>query len=235
MGFYRPFLPDIYQCWRSRHNARLNHWFLFMIDLYFAPTPNGKKISIGLHEMAMPYEIKPINIGQGEQMTPEFLAISPNNKIPAIVDHETNPPLALFESGAILTYLAEKCGQFLPTSGDARYRVFEWLYWQVGGLGPMAGQFSHFAMFAPEDQKNGYGHTRYANEYDRLLGVMNRVLEHREYLAGDYSIADMASFPWVEPCGQLGVSVEPFPHVMRWIAALKERPALMAGYAVGSS
>ncbi len=205
-----------------------------MLDLHFTPTPNGRKITIFLHELDIPYEMKRVDLGKGDQFTPEFLAISPNNRMPAIVDHDTDPPITLFESGAILTYLADKYGKFLPTSGEARYRVFEWLYWQVGGLGPMAGQLSHFVNYAPDDQKNGYGHTRYANEFDRLLGVMNRVLENREFLAGDYSIADMASFPWVVPYKRFGGTMEHLPHLKRWFDAMKARPAVVSGCEVGS-
>ena len=169
-----------------------------MIDLYYWPTPNGWKISIMLEECGLPYRVVPVNIGQGDQFKPEFLAISPNNRMPAIVDPEgPEGRIAIFESGAILCYLAEKSGRFLPHGSNARVEVLQWLYWQVGGFGPMAGQLSHFVNYAPEP--NPYAHDRYAKEYDRLIGVMDRRLADREFLAGGYSIADMATWPWLLP------------------------------------
>ena len=171
-----------------------------MIDLYYAPTPNGWKITIMLEEIKVPYKIIPVNLGKGDQFTPEFLAISPNNRMPVIVDHQgpSSKKVSVFESGAILMYLGEKSGKFCPKDPFLRIRVLEWLFWQVGGLGPMAGQVSHFVNYAPNfPGDHSYSEKRYKNEYDRLLGVMDNVLSERPYLAGDYSIADMASFPWV--------------------------------------
>ena len=169
-----------------------------MIDLYYAPTPNGWKITIMLEEAQLDYKVIPVNLGDGDQFKPEFLKISPNNRMPAIVD--SNGPggekISIFESGAILMYLGEKSGKFFPQSDKDRIKVLEWLFWQIGGLGPMAGQVSHFVNYAPNfPGDHSYSEKRYKNEYDRLLGVMDSVLEEREFLAGDYSIADMASFP----------------------------------------
>ena len=172
-----------------------------MIDLYYAPTPNGWKISIMLEECELDYNVIPVNLGKGDQFKPEFLKISPNNRMPVIVDHDNSfdgEALSVFESGAILMYLGEKTGQFFPQESPKKERVLEWLFWQIGGLGPMAGQVSHFVNYAPNfPGDHSYSEKRYKNEYDRLLGVMNNVLDQREYLAGDYSIADMASFPWI--------------------------------------
>ena len=162
-----------------------------MIDLYYAPTPNGWKITIMLEECSIPYKVIPVNLGKGDQFKPEFLAISPNNRMPAIVDHEgpDDEEISVFESGAILLYLGEKTGKFLPTQAAERIKVLEWLFWQIGGLGPMAGQVSHFVNYAPNfPGDHSYSEKRYKNEYDRLLGVMNNILIEREYLAGDYSI-----------------------------------------------
>ena len=200
-----------------------------MLDLYFAPTPNGWKITIMLEEIGLPYVIKPVNLGAGDQFKPEFLAISPNNRMPALVDYDApGGPLSIFESGAILIYLAEKSGQFMPKDLHARFDVLQWLFWQVGGLGPMAGQLSHFVNYAPGGPaQNTYAHTRYKNEYDRLFAVMARSLDQRMYLAGDdYTIADMASWPWIVPYKRFEQDVDSYPSVRRWFDAVKERPAV---------
>jgi GST-like protein len=207
-----------------------------MIDLYYWPTPNGWKVSIMLEETGLPYRLVPVNIGRGEQFRPEFLAISPNNRMPAIVDpapfvEDGGGPIAVFESGAILLYLAEKSGQFLPTDLRGRYEVTQWLFWQMGGLGPMAGQAHHFRQYAPETIP--YAVDRYTNEVNRLYGVMNRRLADREFLAGAYSVADMAAFPWVVPYQNQGQKLEDFPHLERWFAAMKARPAVARGLDVG--
>ena len=200
-----------------------------MIDLYYWPTPNGHKISIMLEECGLPYEVKPVDIGAGDQFDPEFLAISPNNRMPAIVDTETG--VSVFEGGAILMYLAEKAGKFLPTDTTQRFEVLQWLFWQAGGLGPMAGQLSHFVNYVKENVP--YAHKRYANEYDRLLAVMDVRLRDREFLAGDYSIADIASFPWVVPYRRLGNDLDVFPNLRRWFDTLKKRPAVRRGVDLG--
>ena len=200
-----------------------------MIDLYYWPTPNGHKISIMLEECGLEYEVRPVDIGAGDQFDPEFLAISPNNRIPAIVDSDTG--ISVFEGGAILVYLAEKAGRFLPTDTTQRFDVLQWLFWQAGGLGPMAGQLSHFVNYVQEDVP--YAHKRYANEYDRLLAVMDVRLRNRDFLAGDYSIADIASFPWVLPYRRLGNDLDNFPNLRRWFDTLKERPAVQRGVNLG--
>jgi GST-like protein len=205
-----------------------------MIDLHYWPTPNGWKVSIMLEETGLPYRLVPVNIGRGEQFRPEFLAISPNNRMPAIVDHEPadgSGPLSVFESGAILLYLADKTGKFLPKDLRGRYEVTQWLMWQMGGLGPMAGQAHHFRQYAPE--KIAYAIDRYTNEANRLYGVMNKRLADREFLAGAYSIADMAAFPWVVPYQNQGQNLEDFPHLKRWFEAMKARPAVSRGIDVG--
>jgi GST-like protein len=202
-----------------------------MIDLYYWPTPNGHKISIMLEECGLEYEVRPVDIGAGDQFAPEFLAISPNNRIPAIVDSDTG--ISVFEGGAILVYLAEKVGRFLPTDTAQRFDVLQWLFWQAGGLGPMAGQLSHFVNYVQEDVP--YAHKRYANEYDRLLAVMDVRLRNRDFLAGDYSIADIASFPWVLPYRRLGNDLDNFPNLRRWFDTLKERPAVQSGINLGKS
>ena len=207
-----------------------------MIDLYYAPTPNGWKITIMLEEASLPYNVIPVNLGKGDQFKPEFLAISPNNRMPAIVDHEgpDGEEISVFESGAILLYLGEKTGKFLPTQAAERIKVLEWLFWQIGGLGPMAGQVSHFVNYAPNfPGDHSYSEKRYKNEYDRLLGVMNNILTEREYLAGNYSIADMASFPWVTAYKRYEVDLNKFKEVRRWFDALKNRPAVRKGMDVG--
>ncbi len=207
-----------------------------MIDLYYAPTPNGWKITIMLEEAQMDYKVIPVNLGAGDQFKPEFLKISPNNRMPAIVDSDGpgGKEISVFESGAILMYLGEKSGKFFPQSDKERIKVLEWLFWQIGGLGPMAGQVSHFVNYAPNfPGDHSYSEKRYKNEYDRLLGVMNMVLEEREFLAGDYSIADMASFPWVTAYKRYEVDLDSFKNVRRWFDAIKSRPAVRKGMDVG--
>ena len=209
------------------------------LELWYWPTPNGWKVSIALEEMGLPYEVKPVNIGAGEQFTPEFLAISPNNRMPALVDPEgpDGKPLSIFESGAILQYLANKSAQFYPTDIRTRAEVDQWLFWQVGGLGPMAGQTHHFRQYAPaliKDQRQiAYGVRRYTDETNRLYGVLNKRLADREYVAGDYSIADMAIWPWILP-GPQGQDLEDFPHLKAWTERVGARPAVQAGRAVGN-
>ena len=207
-----------------------------MIDLYYAPTPNGWKITIMLEECSLPYRIIPVNLGKGDQFKPEFLAISPNNRMPVIVDDDgpQGEKISVFESGAILLYLGEKTGKFLPSHQIDRIKVLEWLFWQVGGLGPMAGQVSHFVNYAPNfPGDHSYSETRYKNEYDRLLGVMNNILSERKYLAGDYSVADMASFPWVTAYKRYEVDLNKFKEVRRWFDTMKNRPAVRKGMDVG--
>lgn len=205
-----------------------------MITLYTYTTPNGRKISIMLEELGIPYNVKVVNLGKREQFDSAFTLISPNNKIPAIVDDENDgTPLTLFESGAILTYLADKYGRFLAPNGPTRYKTLEWLFWQVGGLGPMFGQLGHFGVFAPE--KLPHAIQRYADESDRLLNVMERQLNAHAFLAGDdYSIADMATYPWAFNAGTflsefLGKSVAKKPAVQRWLNTIGERPAVQRG------
>ncbi len=207
-----------------------------MIDLYYWPTPNGWKISIMLEECALPYNFIPVNIGKGEQFAAGFLAISPNNRMPAIVDHAPaggGAPVAVFESGAILQYLAEKTGRFMPTDLRGRYRTLQWLMWQMGGLGPMAGQNGHFLLYAPE--KIPYAIDRYGKEVDRLYGVLNTQLGATQaYVAGaDYSVADMAIFPWVRTYKAQQIDLGKFAHVERWYNALFERPAVKRGLDLG--
>ena len=196
-----------------------------MIDLYYAPTPNGWKISIMLEEAEIEYNVIPVNLGAGDQFKPEFLKISPNNRMPVIVDHDgpQGEEVSVFESGAILMYLGEKSGKFFPQSDRERIRVLEWLFWQIGGLGPMAGQVSHFVNYAPNfPGDHSYSEKRYKNEYDRLLGVMDMVLEERDYLAGDYSIADMASFPWITAYKRYEVNLDTFKNVRKGMDVGKE-------------
>ena len=200
-----------------------------MIDLYYWPTPNGHKISIMLEECGLDYNTIPVDIGRGDQFAPEFLRISPNNRMPAIVDHDTG--VSAFEGGAILIYLAEKCVQFLPTETRARNEVLQWLFWQAGGLGQMAGQLSHFVNYARDPVP--YARKRYASEYDRLLAVMDIRLRDRDFLAGDYSIADMASFPWVLPYKRLGNDLDRFANLRRWFDAIKARPAVRQAVDLG--
>ena len=204
-----------------------------MIDLYYWPTPNGWKISIALEEMELGYRVIPVNIGRGEQFKPEFLAISPNNRMPAIVDHEPaggGAPISVFESGAILVYLAEKTGRFLPKDLRGRFEALQWLFWQMGGLGPMLGQAHHFRQYAPE--KIQYAIDRYTNETNRLYGVLNKRLADREFVAGKYSIADMAAWPWIVPHERQGQNLEDFPHLQRWYDTLKARPAVQKGFSL---
>ncbi len=200
-----------------------------MIDLYYWPTPNGHKISIMFEECGLPYNAIAVNIGQGDQFKPEFLKISPNNRMPAIVDHEAG--ISIFEGGAILIYLAEKSGMLLPDEHAARVEVLQWLFWQAGGLGPMAGQLSHFVNYTEEDVP--YARERYANEYDRLLAVMDVRLRDRDFLAGAYSIADIACFPWVRPYRRLGNDLDKFENLRRWFDTLKKRPAVQARINLG--
>jgi GST-like protein len=207
-----------------------------MIDLYFWATPNGKKVSVALEELELAYKVIPINIGRGEQFTPEFLAISPNNRIPAIVDHAPaggGAAISVFESGAILLYLAEKTGKLLPKDVRARTQAHEWLMWQMGGIGPMFGQANHFAAYAPE--RIPYAISRYLNETKRLLKVLDTRLEGREFVAGSYSIADIASYPWVVAARDRLLKDEfGYPNVARWLDAIGARPAVTRGMTVAS-
>ncbi|PSB26690.1 glutathione binding-like protein [Stenomitos frigidus] len=203
-----------------------------MIDLYYWTTPNGHKITIFLEEVGLPYTVIPINIGAGDQFKPEFLKIAPNNRIPAIVDHDPatgSKPISIFESGAILLYLAEKTGKLIPTDLQGRADVLQWLFWQMGGLGPMAGQNHHFSQYAPE--KIPYAINRYVNETGRLYAVLDKRLSDREFLAGEYSIADIASYPWVVPYERQGQNLDHFPNLKRWFEAIQSRPATIRAYA----
>ena len=206
-----------------------------MIELHYWPTPNGHKVTLFLEETGLPYEILPVDIGRGEQFRPEFLAIAPNNRMPAIVDRapaDGGAPVSLFESGAILLYLAEKTGRFLPADLRGRVEVLQWLFWQMGGLGPMAGQNHHFVQYAPE--KLPYAITRYVNETNRLYGVLDRRLADRAFVAGDdYSIADMAAYPWIVPHERQGQDLADFPNLQRWFRAIAARPATIRAYEVG--
>ncbi|MDH5833236.1 glutathione binding-like protein [Luteimonas kalidii] len=212
-----------------------------MIDLYYWPTPNGHKVTLLLEELAdagarLDYAVKPVNIGKGDQFAPDYLAISPNNKMPAIVDDDPEDggaPLSVFESGAILLYLAEKTGRFLPTGLRDRTAALEWLFWQMGGLGPMTGQYGHFHVYAPEPIE--YAKTRYAGEANRLLGVLDRRLVGRAFVAGDeYSIADMAIYPWIGVYDKAPIDMTPYPEVRRWHAAIAARPATVRAYALAA-
>src|ERR1700751_1713744 len=203
-----------------------------MIDLYYWTTPNGHKITIFLEEAHLPYKIVPVNISAGDQFKPEFLAISPNNRIPAIVDREPKDggkPITLFESGAILLYLAEKTGKFIPADLRRKVEVTQWLFWQMGGLGPMAGQNHHFSQYAPT--KIPYAIDRYVSETNRLYGVLNKRLADRAFVAGEYSIADMACYPWVVPYKNQGQDIDQFPNLKRWLETIKARPATERAYA----
>jgi GSH-dependent disulfide-bond oxidoreductase len=204
------------------------------IDLYYWPTPNGWKISIMLEECELPYRVHSINIGKGEQFAPEFLAVSPNNKIPAIVDPAGpgGAPISVFESGAILQYLGRKTGRFYPSDERARVAVDEWLFWQMGGFGPMLGQTHHFRIYAPETIP--YAVDRYTNETNRLYGVLNKRLSDREFVAGDYSIADIAILGWAKLWERQGQDIAEFPHVKRWLDTLLARPAVQRGLAVNA-
>jgi GST-like protein len=202
-----------------------------MIDLYYWTTPNGHKITIFLEETGTPYKIIPINIGKGEQFKAQFLAVSPNNRIPAIIDHAPpggGAPIGVFESGAILLYLTEKTGQFLSRDLRVRTEAIQWLFWQMGNLGPMAGQNNHFSHYAVE--KIPYAIDRYRNEVNRLYGVLNKRLSGRAFVAGDYSIADMAIYPWIVPHERQGQKIGDFPHLKRWLEAIAARPAVERAY-----
>jgi GST-like protein len=202
-----------------------------MIDLHYWTTPNGHKITIFLEEAGLRYRIVPINISKGEQFSPEFLRISPNNRIPAIVDNEPaagSRPVSVFETGAILQYLAEKTGKFLMKDLHGRVEVMQWLFWQMGGLGPMAGQNHHFGQYAPE--KIPYAIERYVKETNRLYGVLDKRLADREFVAGEYSIADIASYPWVVPFERQGQKLEDFPNLKRWFEEIRSRPAVVRAY-----
>jgi GSH-dependent disulfide-bond oxidoreductase len=199
-----------------------------MIDLYTWTTPNGRKASILLEELGLPYTVHPIDIGKDEQFKPDFLNISPNNRIPAIVDRDTN--MRLMESGAIMIYLADKTGKLLPKTGEARYRVIEWLMWQMGGIGPMLGQVHHFVRF--NKGKAPYAEERYAKEAHRLYGVLDRRLAGRDFVADDYSIADIAIWPWISRFEWQTVDLGQYPNVKRWYVTIAERPAVKRGYDV---
>ncbi len=205
-----------------------------MIDLFYWPTPNGHKVTLFLEEAALPYRISPVNIGAGDQFKPDFLAISPNNKMPAIVDEapaDGGAPVSVFESGAILLYLAEKTGRFLPADLRGRASTLEWLFWQMGGLGPMTGQYGHFNVYAPE--KIPYAIDRYTREVERLLGVLDKRLQGRAFIAGDdYTIADMAAYPWINVYDKAPVDLAPFPDLRRWQASIAARPATQRAYAL---
>ena len=204
-----------------------------MIDLYYWTTPNGHKITMFLEEAGLPYRIVPINIGKGEQFAPDFLKIAPNNRMPAIVDHQPadgGAPLSLFESGAILLYLADKSGRFIAPNLRGRNETIQWLFWQMGGLGPMAGQNHHFTQYAPEPVP--YAIERYVKETARLYAVLNKQLTDREFIAGDYSIADMACYPWIVPHERQRQNLYDFPNLKRWFAAIRERPATQRAYAL---
>jgi GST-like protein len=202
-----------------------------MIELYYWTTPNGHKITIFLEEVELPYTIVPVNIGAGDQFKPEFLKISPNNRIPAIIDHQPvtgDGPISVFESGAILLYLAEKTGKLLPENLRDRMEVLQWLFWQMAGLGPMAGQNHHFSQYAPE--KIPYAINRYVNETGRLYAVLNKRLADREFIAGSYSIADIAAYPWIVPYERQSQKLEEFPNLKRWFETIQARPATIRAY-----
>lgn len=205
-----------------------------MIDLYYWPTPNGHKITLFLEEAGLPYTIKPVDIGKGEQFQPEFLAFSPNNRMPAIIDHapaDGGAPLSVFESGAILLYLANKTGRFFGADVRQKVEVNQWLMWQMAGLGPMTGQYGHFNVYAPEPIP--YAIERYTREVQRLLGVLDRRLAGRDFIAGDeYTIADMAAWPWINPYAKAPLDLEPYAGVRRWHAAIAARPATQRAYAL---
>ena len=207
------------------------------IEVYYWPTPNGHKVTIALEEMGLRYEIKPVNIGRGDQFKPEFLAISPNNRMPAIIDPDGpgGTPISIFESGAILQYLGRKTGQFYPADQRARVAVDEWVFWQMGNLGPMAGQRNHFRNYAPtflRDQRQvAYGARRYTDEVERLYGVLNRRLEGREYITGEYTIADMISWPWIAGQSSEALDIGAFPHLLAWKQRIGEREAVQRALA----
>jgi GSH-dependent disulfide-bond oxidoreductase len=205
-----------------------------MIDLYYWTTPNGHKVTMFLEEAGLEYKLHPINIGKGEQFAPDFLRVSPNNRIPAIVDNDPQgggAPISVFESGAILLYLAEKTGRFIASDLRGRTEMLQWLFWQMGGLGPMAGQAHHFRIYAPD--KIDYAVDRYTKECNRLYGVLNKRLADRAFVAGDeYGIADMASYPWIVPHERQGQTLEDFPNLKRWFEAIKARPATIRAYEI---
>ncbi|RUO78826.1 thiol:disulfide oxidoreductase [Idiomarina tyrosinivorans] len=201
-----------------------------MYDLYYFPTPNGHKITLMLEECELPYTIHTVDITKGDQFDPEFLKISPNNKMPALVDNETEAAFALFESGAILQYLAEKTGRFLPAKGAARYQVLQWLNWQMGGLGPMLGQNHHFFNYAPEALP--YAQQRYLKETKRLYKVLDKQLADKEYIAGEYSIADMAAHPWCRSWDKQHIDINDYPNVKAWLERIEQRPAARKAYAI---
>jgi GSH-dependent disulfide-bond oxidoreductase len=203
------------------------------IDVYFWPTPNGWKVSIMLEECGLPYTVHPVNIGKGDQFKPEFLAISPNNRMPAIVDPDGpgGKPISIFESGAIMQYLGRKTGKFYPADERARVEVEQWLFWQMANLGPNCGQAHHFRNYAQDKIK--YAIDRYTNEVHRLYGIMNKRLSDRDYLAGAYSIADMASYPWVRPYKNQGQDLAEFPSLEKWFQRMRDRPAVAKGVKVG--
>ena len=203
---------------------------IFMIELYYWPTPNGHKISIALEEMGLLYEIKSVNIGAGDQFKPEFLAFSPNNRIPAIIDHDgpDGKPVTIFESGAILLYLADKTGQLMPTAQNERIAVYEWLMWQMGGLGPMLGQVHYFSRY--NSGKSVYAEERFKNEALRLYRVLEGLLSDREFLSHSYSIADMAVWPWISRFEWQGIDLNELPNILRWYVEISERPAVVRGY-----
>ena len=197
-----------------------------MIDLYTWTTPKGRKVSIALEELGLPYKAHPIDISKDEQFAPDFLKISPNNRIPAIVDNG----MSLFESGAILIYLADKTGKLMPRDGEGRYRVIEWLMWQMGGPGPMLGQVHHFVKY--NKGKSAYAEERYSKEAQRLYGVLDRRLEGRDFVAGDYSIADIAIWPWISRFEWQEIDLNKFPNVRRWYTSIAQRPAVQRGYKI---
>ncbi|MGE4167474.1 MAG: glutathione S-transferase N-terminal domain-containing protein [Xanthobacteraceae bacterium] len=206
-----------------------------MIDLYYWPTSNGHKITIYVEEAGIPYQIKPVNISKGDQFKPEFLAFSPNNRMPAIIDNapaDGGKPISVFESGAILVYLAEKTGKFMPKDVRGKTEVQEWLFWQMGGLGPMSGQRGHFINHAPKDG-NDYALKRYSNETNRLHGVLDKRLAGREYICGEISIADMACYPWCVSAGRYGTTYDEFPALKAWMARMAARPAVKKAYEIG--
>lgn len=205
------------------------------IDFYYWPTPNGWKVSIMLEECELPYKMIPVNIGKGDQFKLDFLKISPNNRMPAIIDHDgPEGPVSIFESGAILHYLAEKTGRFMPTDFHGRKETLEWLFWQTGNQGPMAGQYSHFKNYAPQAEQQGYSRDRYTNEYYRCLGVLERKFnDDRAYLLEDYSIVDMICWPWVLIAKAMDLSLADYPKVSEWRNRIKERPAVQRGVALG--
>jgi GST-like protein len=205
------------------------------IELHYWPTPNGWKVSIMLEECGLPYTVKKVDIGKGDQFAPDFLAISPNNKMPAIVDPDGpgGEPISVFESGAILQYLGRKTGRFYPSDERGRVEVEQWLFWQMAGLGPMAGQTHHFRIYAPEQIP--YAIERFTNETNRLYGVLDRRLADREFVAGDYSIADMATYPWARHWERQGQDIAAFPHMSRWLGAMAARPGVQRGIAVNAA